>query len=116
MSPPRIQAYQFGQIEIDGQPHQQDVIILPDRVVGGWWRLEGHALHPEDLKAVFDARPEVLIVGQGAYGRMRITTATRRALKAAGIQLIAQPTDQACQTYNALCSQQAVAAALHLTC
>lgn len=116
MTTPHIESYQFGHIVIDGQSHDRDVIILPDRVLGGWWRKEGHALHTEDLEPVFRARPEVLIVGQGAYGRMRITPDTRRALTAASIELIALPTEKACQVYSTMREEKATAAALHLTC
>lgn len=116
MSAPQIEDYRFGRIVIDGQAHTQDVIILPDRVLGGWWRREGHALHPGDLEAVLDARPEVLVVGEGADGRLQVTPETRRALRAAGIELIAQPTGEACGTYNELRARRPVAAALHLTC
>ena len=113
---PRIESYRFGYILIDGQAHDRDVIILPDQVIGGWWRKEGHVLHPEDLEAVFEAAPQVLVVGQGAYGKMRVTPETRRALSAAGIELVAAPTEEACQTYNTLRERRVVAAALHLTC
>jgi hypothetical protein len=126
MRVPEIQSYEFGCIVIDGETYTKDVIILPDRVIGSWWRQEGHALHPGDLADIVDLstsaaapseiRPQVLIVGQGAYGRMRVTTETHQALQAAGIELIAQPTEKACQTYNHLREQRTVAAALHLTC
>jgi hypothetical protein len=114
--PAKIESYRFGRIVIEGQVHHKDVIILPDRVIGGWWRKEGHALHPEDLEAVFEAAPEVLVVGQGAYGRMRVTDETEQALQDAGIKLIALPSEEAAETYNRLRGERAVAAALHLTC
>lgn len=116
MSAPRIDSYRFGHLVVDGQPHTRDLILLPDRVIAGWWRREGHALHPEDLRQILEAQPDLLIVGQGAYGRMSITTEARSVLEQAGIKLIAQPTEQACHAYNQLREQQAVAAALHLTC
>jgi hypothetical protein len=118
MDPPRIESYRFGQVVVAGQSYDHDVIVLPDRVLSGWWRQRGHALHPEDLVAVFEAAPDTLVVGLGAHGRMQITAGTRRALQAAGIQLLGLPTDQACQTYNELQESQrgTVAAALHLTC
>ncbi len=116
MSAPHIETYRFGHIVIDGQPYDRDVIILPDRVLGGWWRKEGHVLHPDDLQAVFESEPELVVIGQGAYGRMAVTQETRRALAAAGIELIAHPTEKACQTYNRLRERRKVAAALHLTC
>lgn len=116
MSAPRIDSYRFGHIVIDGQAYDQDVIILPDRVLGGWWRREGHVLHPDDLHAVFKAIPELVVVGQGAYGRMAVPPETRQALQAAGIELVAASTEEACRTYNQLREQRVVAAALHLTC
>jgi hypothetical protein len=47
---------------------------------------------------------------------MQITQETELALRDAGIELIAQPTGQAVETYNRLRDERAVAAALHLTC
>ena len=116
MSTPRIESYRFGRIVIDGETHTRDVIILPDGVLGGWWRREGHTLHPGDLEAVFDALPDVLVVGEGAYGRLQVAPETRQALQAASIRLVTQRTKDACRTYNELCTRQPVAAALHLTC
>jgi hypothetical protein len=113
---PQIESYRFGHIVIDGQSYTGDVIVLSDRIIPNWWRREGHALYPEDLDAVFEAAPDVLVVGQGKPGRLRVHAETERALQAAGIELIALPTEKACQTYNELRRQQAVAAALHLTC
>jgi len=116
MNTPRIESYSFGEILIDGQVYDQDVIILPDRVLRGWWRKQGHLLQPDDLDAVFEAAPDLLVVGQGAYGRMQVASGTRRALQAAGIELLAFRTEEACRTYNVQRELETVAAALHLTC
>ena len=113
---PAIEHYRFGTITVDGQRYTRDLIILPERIAAGWWRKEGHALHPDDLTAVFEAAPEVLVVGTGAYGMMRVTEETRRALETAGIRLIAATTAEAVKTYNELREETRVAAALHLTC
>lgn len=117
MAAPKIESYQFGRIKIDGHAYTNDVIILSDHVVDNWWRKEGHVLHPEDLDVVFDAAPEMLVVGQGANGRMRVTNATRRRLESAGIELVALNSHEAVDRYNDLrTTQKRVAAALHLTC
>jgi hypothetical protein len=112
----KIEAYEFGRIVVDGEVYSADLILLPDRVMEGWWRQEGHVLHPGDLEEVFDAAPEVLIVGQGAYGRMLVPGETTQAVARAGIELIALPTDEAVKRYNGFPAGQRVAAALHLTC
>ena len=69
---PKIDSYQFGTIKIDGVEHHKDVIILPDRVISGWWRKSGHNLHPDDLKDVLDNPPEILIIGRGSDSRMQV--------------------------------------------
>ena len=113
---PSIDNYQFGRVVVDGRTYTKDLIILPGRVLGSWWRKQGHSLSPEDLEAVLAAKTEVLVVGTGAFGRLKVPAGTRQALEAAGIEVLAERTDKACQTYNAITSQKAVAAALHLTC
>ena len=116
MSTPNIDSYRFGRIIIDGKSHTKDLIILPGRVVVGWWRKEGHTLQPDDLEEVLATRPDLLIVGLGAYRRMRVADQARQSLDQAGIELVALSTKQACETYNQLRRQRTVAAALHLTC
>ncbi len=52
---PRIGAYSFGHIEVDGRTYSSDVVILPSGVRGNWWRNEGHMLKPGDLSDVLEA-------------------------------------------------------------
>ena len=116
-TPPNIDSYRFGHIEIDGQTYTSDVIILPAGVMSNWWREEGHALNPGDLSQVMEAAPKVLVVGQGAQGAMRVTDQALTYLKQAGIETICLPTAQAVEAYNERCRRgELVAAALHLTC
>jgi len=116
MTPPRIEDYRFGSMVVDGKRHASDLILLPDRVVGDWWRAQGHRLAPDDLTSVFEAAPEVLVVGTGADERMEVSAETRQALQTAGIELRVSATGEAWQVYNALREKRRVAAAFHLTC
>jgi len=114
-----INSYRFGAIEIGGKRYTTDVVIFPDRVLDGWWRKEGHRLCVEDLSKVLNAdpRPEVLVVGTGYSGLVKLSGEVEEALKDRGIRLITQPTKEACQTFNRILeSGQRVVAALHLTC
>lgn len=115
-NPPQIESYRFGEVVIDGRRYRTDVIIFPDHVEANWWREEGHSVAPVDVWEVLRDRPDVLVVGLGAHGRVVVLPQTRRQLDEAGVQLIALPTEQACQTYNRLSRQRTVVAALHLTC
>ncbi len=111
-----IDSYQFGQVIINGQKYSSDVIIFPDRVRDSWWRKQGHQLCLEDIAEVITENPEVLVVGTGASGLMKVLPEVEQATEARGIKLIVETTDKAVNIYNRLCRSQKVIAALHLTC
>ncbi len=112
----KIEHYSFGRIVVGGKDYNSDVIIYQNRVDSSWWRKEGHKLHIDDLKEVLEAKPEILVVGTGAYGAMAVPYETEEYLKKRGIKLIAEKTKTACETFNRLADQGNVIAALHLTC
>lgn len=111
-----IEGYSFGRVTVDGRVHTADVIVLPSRVIAGWWRKDGHRLTPEDVEDVLAARPACLVVGTGASGLMEVLPETARLLEDRGIRVIAQPTAEAVDTYNRLRGDGRTAACLHLTC
>ncbi|NIU38742.1 hypothetical protein GWN65_01875 [Candidatus Bathyarchaeota archaeon] len=111
-----IESYHFGQITINGNKYSRDVIIFPDRVEDGWWRREGHRLSLEDLQEVFEVKPEVLVIGTGYSGLMKVPQAVRDYVATKNIELVVEKTGRACQTYNHLCQSKRVLAAFHLTC
>jgi len=111
-----IESYDFGRIVINGRKFESDLIIFPDRVNGNWWRKEGHILTVDDIKEIVDAKPEVLVVGTGYSGLMRVLPQTERYLGSSGIELITAKTEKACKIYNELSKSRRVVAALHLTC
>lgn len=112
-----IDSYDFGHIVIDGKRYTTDVIIFPERVMDGWWRKEGHRLHLEDLRSSVQEKPEVLVVGTGYSGLMKVPSEVREYLESRGIELIVQNTKEACITFNRLIqSRRKIVAALHLTC
>jgi len=112
-----IDSYNFGDIVIDRRRYVNDVIIFPNRVKSGWWRKKGHNLCLEDLKEILQENPEVLIVGTGYFGMMKVPSEVKKSLESMGIELIVQNTREACKTYNRLLqSGRKVVAALHLTC
>ncbi len=111
-----IDSYQFGQVVVSDKKYTSDVIIFPDRVSDNWWRKTGHQLCLEDITEVITENPEVLVVGTGASGLMKVLPEVKQSLEAQGIKLIMEATDKACHTYDELFRSQKVVAALHLTC
>ncbi len=111
-----IDSYQFGLIVVSGKKYTSDVIVFPDKVKGEWWRKSGHQLCLEDIAEVMTEKPEVLVVGTGASGLMRVLPEVQQAVQAQSIKLIVEASDRACHTYNHICHSQRAIAALHITC
>lgn len=113
----RVTAYAFGKIRIDGKLYTSDVIVTTKGVEDSWWRKDGHRLQAEDLQAVVETQPEVLVVGTGFYGRMRIPKETETFLATKAIRLIGARTREAVNEFNQLQSETTnVVGAFHLTC
>ncbi len=111
-----IDGYEFGRIIIDGETYSHDLLIWPGQMKSDWWRTEGHLLQLGDVAEALAAAPQVLVVGTGAYGNMRVDRELEDYLKDTDIQLLAQPTAEACRLINDLAPRRRLAAALHLTC
>ncbi len=112
-----IEFYDFGTIVINGKRYTNDVIVFLDRVKDRWWRKEGHQLAIKDLQEVLKAKPQVVVVGTGYSGLMKVSTEVRQHLDEQGISLVIEKTADAAKTFNELVhSGEKVVAALHLTC
>ena len=112
----KIEHYSFGKIIIDGKSYTSDVIIYPDRVGASWWRKEGHNLNIADLTDVIEAKPDILVVGTGYSGAMKVPQETLKHLESKGITVKVYRSSEAVELFNALQTDKKVVVALHLTC
>lgn len=111
-----VESYSFGKITISGKIYTSDLIIFPDRVESTWWRKSGHNVCLEDIREILEQRFEVLIVGTGYMGLMKVDEEVIRHVRSNGIDLIIEKTKKAITTYNSVFSTKIAIAALHLTC
>jgi hypothetical protein len=114
----QIESYSFGTIRIDGRVYSTDVVLLGDDVKNPWWReAGGHVYAVEDLSEVLEAAPEVVVLGTGYFGRVKVLDETIEALAKAGSEIVVEKTGGAVEYYNRFTTEgRDVAAALHLTC
>jgi len=110
-----ITNYSFGRMVIGGEVYTADLIIVGEEIFPDWWRKEGHSLCPDDLKVVVERKPEILVIGTGAYGAMDVPYETEKFLEEQGIKVIWKPTAEAVEIFNSL-SGRKKAGAFHLTC
>jgi hypothetical protein len=111
-----IGPYSFGKIKVNGVHYTKDLLVFPDIVVPGWRRKSGHLLRSSDICSVLDYRPEVLIVGTGALGFLKVDKSLKEKLKKQDTKLIIKNTPDAITEYNQLYKEKRTVCALHLTC
>lgn len=110
-----IEDYSFGRIKINGKEHQHDVVVYKG-VVKSWWRVSGHEVGLRDIEEIIAKKPQVVILGKGASGVMRVTKEVEDILKEMGIEIIEAITQEAVLKFNELSKTRDVVGAFHLTC
>jgi hypothetical protein len=113
----KIEKYKFGKIQIDNQKYAKDLIIWPDgKIQDSWWRQKGHLLQKEDIPTLLEAKPEIVIIGTGYFGLMKVDTEFKKQLKDNEIKLISHKTGKAVEEFNRINAERKIVAAMHLTC
>ncbi len=112
----RIDSYSFGKIVMGGVTYTKDLKVFPDRVVPDWWRKEGHLLDCDDMEDVFSFKPEVIVVGTGMFGAMKISKRVKERATEMGITLLSEKTGKAVEVFNEISISRKTAGLFHLTC
>lgn len=113
----RIESYQFGKMVIDGIRYTHDVIIRKNKVHADWWRRRSHLLTLADFPCLQEEKPDVLIIGTGKFGLMKIHKDVNDYCKGNGIELICKDTSHAVDIFNDMQdSGKHIIAVFHLTC
>jgi hypothetical protein len=105
-----------GTITIDTKKYMKDLIIFPDHIISNWRRKNGHLLTKEDIKEIIEYEPEILIIGTGSMGLMKVDESLIKELKSLGIKPVIKKTADAVIEYNRIYKDKEAVAALHLTC
>jgi hypothetical protein len=110
----------FGLIEIDGQRFEYDVVLEqgairkrkkgPSKV-----HRERYGHTPLSADEVIPWSASVLIIGTGASGQMPVMPELYEEARRHGIQVVAEPTEDACRRLRSADSAD-VSAVLHVTC
>lgn len=111
----KIETYDFGRITISGNSFTSDVIIFPERVLSPWWRKEGHYLQLVDMKEIINYKPEVLVIGTGYSGQMRVAPEVDAKLRELNIEYHIVDSRKGTELFNSIESVRKVGA-FHLTC
>jgi hypothetical protein len=112
-----IDSYSFGCLMVNGREYRSDVIVLLHTIVKDWRRVDGHLLQLADIEQYLNPLPNVIVIGTGKFGMMRIAEDLKEHLRSRQVSMNVERTGKAWKTFNHfLRTGEIVAGAFHLTC
>jgi hypothetical protein len=103
----RIDGTGFGNITIDGETYNHDVVIrlrgdIVKRKKNLSKRLYGtsHLISKDETKFVFEKGAELLVIGSGQEGNVRLSPEAEAYLAKKGCEIVIQPTPKAFRIFN----------------
>lgn len=111
---PLIEAYETGQVRIQGRHYRGSLAVTTGRVIGNWGPISFDALEPCHFEALAELKPQVVVLGTGDRQRFP-NPALYASLITHGIGIEIMDTGAACRTYNILVGEgrQVVAALIN---
>jgi hypothetical protein len=116
-----IEHTEFGSITIDGKTYEHDVIIrLSGKVDKRQKKLSkelygtSHIVSKAEAKSVFEDGCDLLIVGAGQFGNVRLSPEASAYFEKKGCRVKIEPTPEAIHSFNA--SRDKKAGLMHVTC
>ena len=117
----RIDRSEFGSITIDGKAYDHDVTIgLSGKVRKRRKQLSkqlygtSHIISKAEAKAVFEAGCDLVIVGTGQEGNVRLSPEAEAFFGKKGCKVLLQPTQEAIRSFNQSAGRKI--ALMHVTC
>ncbi len=112
-----IEKYVFGKIVVNGVTYTNDIKIIQDTLIPDWWRKSGHQVGMDDVNDILDSETNILVIGTGKFGLMKLTSLLREKLIKKRIVVIEKNTSEAIKIFNQLYKEgKKVSAGFHLTC
>jgi glucokinase len=118
---PAIQGARVGEITVGQKTFDRDVYILVNgevkkrkKKLAGAEDEAAHTVGPKELEGVCGGGPEILFVGSGENGAVKLSDEARRYLTQRSIEFTVLPTPEIVDVYNK--SKQRKAALIHVTC
>jgi hypothetical protein len=111
----KIDSTSFGQVVINGQSFG-DVLIVggeikPRRRIGS-----SHRIGLSEVEALLSQAPDVILIGTGQSGVLKVDSISKQRITASGAELIILPTPAAINKFNELVKTKRVNALIHTTC
>lgn len=112
-----ITNYEFGKITISNNDYYEDVIVSWQGKVLIWRREQSHNVSEKDIKKILYLKPDILVVGTGESGMMKVLPETEELVINNDIGLVVQKTPEAISFFNkSIKENKKILGLFHLTC
>ena len=99
-----ITGYRSGEVKINHQSYQQNVIVTPQQISLDWPIKAVTDIQNQHLSALIDFQPEIIIIGCGEQHHIIHPKLTVPLIQA-NIAIESMTTAAACRTYNILMAE-----------
>lgn len=97
----KIENYDFGTITIGDNTFTKDIIVCDGWIFPNWRRKEGHLLHFDDIKPLWEyMQPDLVIIGTGKQGMLEVPSSVVKTIRKLKTQVYWDKTDNAVGYYN----------------
>ena len=118
---PSLLHHEPGRVVVGGKPYSKDLYIRADSKIkerpARWAKeIDGstHKVSAKELKKICKKKPDVLIIGTGRSGCLKLDPDAEKFLKKQKMQIKVLPTPEAVKFYNSIEKRKAIL--LHLAC
>ena len=112
-----INSTKFGSITVNGKTYYDDVIVTWDDEVKEIHLNIRHLFGLPEFNQIASKKPDVLIIGTGDSGLLRVSEDIKRLCKERGIELTEMTSKGAIEKFNEIFNQgKKVVAFIHVTC
>ena len=107
----------FGGVSVDGKNYR-DILVIGNEIIdrGKWGWFDTHIISERELNELLRENPEVIIIGNGIYGALKVPISVEEKIKRKRIELIVEKTQKAIEVYNELSKKKRVNILIHTTC
>jgi len=96
-----INEFKYGFFKVDKKDHYGDIKLI-DGGVKQWSTREGFKISVEDIKDILKTKPEMVLIGTGASGLLKISEGVEMEIRGRKVRLQKGKTMDMCELYNKL--------------
>ena len=109
----RIDKVKFGTIKINDKEYHEDVIVTNDSVRT---KESSHKITKEEIEDVLLLDPDIIIIGTGTSGMVKVPQEVRDIVEREGKEIIIGKTPEVVNQFNKLRINNKIVGIFHITC